>query len=144
MEKGVDYTGICVVFYCHDGKGNFVMSKRNKSCRDEHDTWDPGGGGIEFGIPIEKNLEKEIKEEYCTDILKSEFLGIRDVHRKNAGRKTHWIALDFKCLVDPTKVRNGEPHKFDGVRWFTLDTLPSKLHSQMPKFIKLYDKKLRS
>ena len=144
MEKGVDYPGVCVVFYCHDGKGNFLMSKRNKNCRDEHGTWDPGGGGIEFGIPLEENLRKEIKEEYCTEVLNSEFLGIRDVHREHNGEKTHWIALDYKCLIDAVKVKNGEPHKFDEVKWFTLDSLPASLHSQWPEFVKLYEKKLRA
>lgn len=144
MQKGVDFTGVCVVFYCHDGKGNFLMSKRNKNCRDEHGTWDPGGGGIEFAIPIEKNLREETKQEYCTDVHDYEFLGFRDVHREHDGKKTHWIALDFKVLVDPSTVKNGEPHKFDEVKWFTLDTLPSPLHSQMPEFIKLYEKKLRA
>ena len=120
------------------------MNKRNKNCRDEHDAWDPRGGGIEFGIPIEENLKNEIREEYCTDVLKSEFLGYRDVHREHAGKKTHWIALDFKCLVDQTKVKNGEPHKFDEVKCFTLDSLPTSFHSQLPTFIKLYEEKLRA
>jgi hypothetical protein len=44
-----------------------------------------------------------------------EFLGFRDVHRENNGEKTHWIALDFKVLVDPKNAAVGEPHKFDKV-----------------------------
>ena len=143
MKKGVDYIGVCVVYFCHDGKGNFLMNKRSKNCRDEHGTWDQGGGGLEFGDSVEETLKKEVKEEYCTDILKSEFLGFRDVHREHNGKKTHWIALDFKLLVDRNKVKNGEPEKFDEIKWFTLDSLPSPLHSQTPKFLKLYAKKLR-
>ena len=143
MKKGVDYIGVCVVYFCHDGKGNFLMNKRSKNCRDEHGTWDQGGGGLEFGDSVEETLKKEVKEEYCTDILKSEFLGFRDVHREHNGKKTHLIALDFKLLVDRNKVKNGEPEKFDEIKWFTLDSLPSPLHSQTPKFLKLYAKKLR-
>lgn len=144
MQKGVDFTGVTVVYFCHDGKGNILMNKRNQNCRDEQNCWDIGGGGVEFGIPVEENLRNEIKEEYCTEILQSEFLGFRDVHREHGGVKTHWIALDFQVLVDPSTVKNGEPHKFDEVQWFTLDTLPSPLRSQFPNFLKLYDKKLRS
>jgi 8-oxo-dGTP diphosphatase len=143
MKKGVDFTGVTVVYFCHDGKGNVLMNKRNANSRDEQGKWDIGGGGVEFGVSVDKTLKNEIKEEYCTDILDFEFLGYRDVHRENAGIKTHWIALDFKVLIDRTKAKNGEPHKFDEVKWFTLDTLPSPIHSQFPTFLKNYEKKLR-
>ena len=142
LKKGVDYTGVCVVYFCHDGRKNFLMAKRNNNTRDEHDTWDIGGGGLEFGNSIEETLRKEIMEEYCTTIFAAEFLGFRDVHREHGGKRTHWIALDFQVFVDREKVRNGEPHKFDEVRWFTLDTLPENLHSQLPNFLNRYRKQL--
>ena len=142
MKRGEDYTGVAVVYFCHDGQGNFLLNKRGVNCRDEHGTWDPGGGGIEFGDTVENSLKKEIKEEYCTDVIEFEFLGFRDVHREHNGKKTHWIALDFKVFVDRNKVGNGEPHKFDAVEWFTLDKLPTPLHSQFPTFLKLYKTKL--
>lgn len=144
MQKGADYTGVSVVYFCHDGKKNFIMAKRGQNCRDEQGKWDIGGGGVEFGVPIEENLRNEIREEYGTDVLNFEFLGFRDVHREQNGKKTHWVALDFKVLVDKEKAKNGEPHKFDAVEWFTLDTLPSPLHSQLPAFLKKYDSQLRS
>jgi ADP-ribose pyrophosphatase YjhB (NUDIX family) len=138
MKKGVDYTGVTIVYICHDGEGNFVMCKRSVNCRDEHGRWDIGGGGLEFGDTVENTLKNEIKEEYCTDILDYEYLGYRDVHREHEGVKTHWIALDFKVLIDKEKVKNGEPHKFDEIGWFTLGTLPNFIHSQFPKFLELY------
>jgi len=142
MKKGEDYTGICVVYFCHDGAGNFILSKRKETCRDEHGRWDPGGGGLEFGDTVESTLQQEISQEYCTDIIGFEFLGFRDVHREHAGKKTHWVALDFKVEVDRNKVRNGEPHKFETVEWFRLDNLPQPLHSQFPYFIEKYRKQL--
>jgi 8-oxo-dGTP pyrophosphatase MutT (NUDIX family) len=142
MKRGEDYTGVAVVYFCHDGNGNFLLNKRGINCRDEHGTWDPGGGGIEFCDTVENSLKKEIKEEYCTDVINYEFLGFRDVHREHNGKKTHWIALDFKVLVDRNKVGNGEPHKFDAVEWFTLSNLPKPLHSQFPNFLAVYKSKL--
>jgi len=118
------------------------MSKRSKNSRDEIGTWDPGGGALEFGQSVEETLEREIKEEYGTNVLSFEFLGFRDVHRKLKGKKTHWIALDFKVLVDKKKVKNAEPHKFTEVRWFTLGKLPKPVHSQFPDFLKRYKAKL--
>lgn len=99
-------------------------------------------GGLEFGDTVEATLKKEIREEYCTDVLAYEFFGFRDLHRVHDLKKTHWIALDFKALVDRVKVKNGEPQKFDEIGWFRLDKLPEKIHSQLPKFLKLYRHKL--
>jgi 8-oxo-dGTP diphosphatase len=142
MKKGEDYTGVTIVYLCHDGEGNILLNKRSTNCRDEHGTWDPGGGGLEFGDTVEDTLRKEITEEYCTDVLDYEHLGYRDVHREHKGKKTHWIALDFKVLIDKAKVKNGEPHKFEEIKWFKLDNLPTPLHSQFPKFLELYKNKI--
>jgi ADP-ribose pyrophosphatase YjhB (NUDIX family) len=142
MKKGEDYIGVCVTYFCHDGNGNFLFNKRGENCRDEKGVWDCGGGGLEFKDTVEETLKKEIKEEYCTDVLEYEFLGFMDVHREDSGVRTHWIALDHKVLVDKDKVKNGEPHKFDEIGWFKLDKLPSPLHSQIPNCIKKYKDKL--
>jgi ADP-ribose pyrophosphatase YjhB (NUDIX family) len=142
MQKGVDFIGVTISFICHDGKGNYLMEKRGKNCRDEHGVWDFGGGGLEMGETAEVCLKKEVKEEYGTDVLEHEFLGYRDIHREHNDKKTHWITLDFKVLIDKEKVKNGEPHKFDAVEWFTLETLPSPIHSQLPMFLEKYKDKL--
>ena len=144
MEKGVDHVGVCIIYFCHDGKGNFLMLKRKDTCRDEHGRWDIGGGGLELHDTVEKTLKKEIREEYCAKVVKYEFLGFRDVHRTHKGILTHWIGLDFKVLVNPQKVKNGEPHKFDEIGWFRLENIPpkNKIHSQLPFFIKKYLHKL--
>src|SRR3989338_7567131 len=119
-SKGIDHIGVCVGFFCHDGNGKFLLSKRSQHTRDEQGRWDPGGGALELHETIQDAIRREIQEEYCTDVLSSEFLGIRDVHREHNDQKTHWVALDYKVLIDPSKVQNGEPHKADDVAWFTL------------------------
>jgi 8-oxo-dGTP diphosphatase len=142
MTKGVDFTGVTVVYFCHDGKGNFLLQKRSRQARDEHGAWDCGAGGLELHDTVENTLRKEIMEEYCTDVLDYEFLGFRDVHRSHKNQPTHWIALDFLVLVDPPKVKNGEPHKFDEIGWFTLESIPEPIHSQLPFFLEKYKEKL--
>jgi 8-oxo-dGTP pyrophosphatase MutT (NUDIX family) len=62
LQPGLDYIGICVVFFCHDGNGQFVMAKRNQMARDEHGRWDIGGGMVEHGSAVEETLHKEIQE----------------------------------------------------------------------------------
>lgn len=138
MKKGVDHTGVAIVFYCHDGKGNFVMGKRSSESRDEMGVWDVGGGALEFDEKVEDTLRKEIREEYCAEVISYEFLGYRDVHRIHDGEKTHWLALDFQALVDPLQVKNGEPHKHDEIGWFTRKNMPEEVHSEIPIFFEKY------
>lgn len=143
MQKGIDFIGVAVVYFCHDGKGNVLMAKRSTAARDEQGRWDIGGGGVEFEQTVEDTLKKEIKEEYNADVLGFEFLGFRDVHREHQGKKTHWITLDFKVLIDTKDAKIGEPHKFDDLNWFTLNTLPDSVHSQLPEFLRKYQNKLK-
>ena len=136
MKKGVDYIGVTVSYLCFDAEGRLLLAKRGENARDEHGRWDNGGGGVEFGDTIEETLHKEIREEYGADVLSYEFLGVRDVMRNQNGVPTHWISVDYKVLLDPARVVNGEPHKLDEGAWFQLDNLPSPLHSGLPGFLR--------
>ncbi len=142
MRKGVDYPGIAIVFACHDGNGNFLLSKRSVESRDEKGMWAQGGGALELGDTEEYTLRKEIMEEYCTEVIEIEYLGHREVLREQEGVKTHWIAHDFKVLIDRSMVKNGEPHKADEIGWFSLEELPSPMYSQWSIFYELYKDKL--
>ena len=142
MKVGIDYPGVSIVFFCKDRYGNFLMNKRSENCRDEKGRWDIGAGALKIHEKIEEALEREIKEEYGTSIINYEFLGYRDVHRKDNQKRTHWVALDFKVLVDSNIVKNGEPDKFDEIGWFRLDNIPFPVHSQLPHFLEIYKNKL--
>mgnify|MGYP001616875105 CR=1 FL=1 len=142
MQKGVDYIGISVGYICHDGKGNYLMNKRGVNCRDEHGAWDFGGGSLEIGETVEACLKKEIKEEYGVDPIDYKLLGYIDVFRNLNGKNTHWISIPFSVLVDPLKVVNGEPHKFDEIGWFKLDKLPYPLHTVVPIVLEKFKSKL--
>ena len=131
MKKGVDYIGVNVSYYCHDGEGNFVMHLRNEKCRDEHHCWDFGGGGVEFGETAEEAVCREIKEEFGADVMDLEQIGVREVLREHDNKKTHWISFQYLVKVNKEMVHNAEPEKHDDIGWFRLDKLPSPLHSQI-------------
>ncbi len=133
MKKGIDYTGITVSYYCHDGKGNYVMHLRGEKCRDENGRWDCGGGSVKFGEKLDDAVRREIKEEFGADIISQKQIGVDEVFREHNGVKTHWIAFRFVVEVDPKTVYNAEPEKHDDLQWFRLDNLPSPLHSQFEK-----------
>ena len=142
MQKGVDYPGVSIVFWCHDGKGQYLLHRRGPRARDENGKWDCGGGSLEIHENVLDCLRKEIKEEYCAEAKEIEFLGYTDSHREHKGQRVHWVALAFRVLVDPGVVQIGEPDKFDDIGWFSLDKLPSPLHPTVTEEVKVYKSKL--
>jgi 8-oxo-dGTP pyrophosphatase MutT (NUDIX family) len=142
MKKGVDYIGLTVCFYCHDGAGNYLFHKRSDQCRDEVGCWDTGGGSVHVGETIEEALHREVQEEYGVAVLHFEELGHSDILREQNGVMAHWHGFRFKVLVDREQVVNNEPHKHTELGWFTLDNLPTPLHSQIPKELEWYKEKL--
>lgn len=144
-HKGVSFTGVTTVFWCHDGTGNLFLVKRSKNARDEHGRWDPGAGGLKHGQSLEQNVRRELKEEYDVVPIILEFICYRDVFRElYDGTPTHWLAMDFAVEVDPTKVKINEPDMIDNFGWFTLDNLPQPLHSQFDDFLDIHGSRLRS
>lgn len=142
MKKGVDYTGVCVSFYCHDGKGNYLFHKRSEKCRDEHGRWDCGGGGLKFNEALLDGVKREVSEEFGVEPLMIEPLGVAEVFREHEGSPTHWIAFRYRVLVDREKVVNNEPEKHSEWGWFKIGNPPMPLHSQVPKELEEYKEKL--
>jgi 8-oxo-dGTP diphosphatase len=128
MNIGLDYAGVTTPFYCNDGKGNFLFHKRSKNCRDEQGHWDPGSGKLDFGIALEENVLKEVKEEYGCEGEIQEKLPAHDIFREINGKKTHWVAIPFFIKVKPEEIKNNEPEKIDELGWFKLNNLPQPLH----------------
>jgi 8-oxo-dGTP diphosphatase len=123
------------VFVCHDGAGRIVLARRSAGARDEPGAWDCGAGALEFGETFEAAVTREVAEEYTAVPRGIDLLGVRNVLR--ADPPSHWVAIVFAVLVDPTSVAIGEPHKFDELGWFGLDGLPAPLHSQLPATLEL-------
>ena len=143
MKKGIDYIGIAVVPFAHDGKGNYVLGLRTENCRDEHNRWEPtGGGGLEHGETIEGAISREIQEEIAAKPFNFEYLGMREVFREHEGKKTHWITFDYKVQVDPEKVKIMEPEMCAELRWCKIHEIPEPMHSQFPIFLERYKDKL--
>ena len=138
MIKGIDYTGVTVSFFCHDGQGNYVMHKRGVNCRDEQGRWDFGGGGLKFNEQLLDAVKREISEEFGTAPLLIESIGNGEIFRIHDGKPTHWIAFRYRVLLDRDKVTNNGLDKHDELTWVTLDNLPSPLHSQLPTELEKY------
>jgi ADP-ribose pyrophosphatase YjhB (NUDIX family) len=138
LKKGVDFIGVTMVFYCHDGEGNIPLHKRSANCRDEHGRWDCGGGSMEFGeISFEAAVSREIEEEYGVTPRKIRQHAVENVIREHNGTKTHWVAVIFSAEVDRDKVIMGEPEKMDELGWFSPENLPEPLHSALRSHLRI-------
>ena len=114
------------------------MHVRSNKCRDEHGTWDFGGGKLEFGETLTEAVLREVREEYgCEGILTGR-VPAHDIFREQEGVQTHWVAVPFFVKVDREQVRINEQHKMDAIGWFRLDNLPSPLHSGAKKTLDAY------
>jgi len=143
-HKGKSFVGITTAFICYDGQGNIFLAQRSENTRDEHGNWDAGGGGLKFGQTLEQNLIREVKEEYNFTTISIQFLGYMDVFRNAPdGEPTHWLAMFFTVLVNPAELNLNEPEMVDDSGWFTLDNLPTPMHSQFGPLLKLHGKKFR-
>ena len=140
MKIGIEYIGVSTPFYCNDGKGNFVLHKRSKNCRDEQGAWDPGSGQLEFGQTLEESVLREIMEEYgCIGTIQEQ-LPAHSILRIHNWKQTHWVAIPFFVLVNRKDVKINEKEKIDEIGWFRLDNLPSPLHTGFQYTLKRYRK----
>lgn len=135
---GIDYVGVNTAFICHDGQGRILLQRRSNRCRDEQGRWDNGAGELAFGQEWDESCRREIKEEYGCDVRQLDFLGVFNLLRRHDGQPTHWVAVCFAALVDSSEVRVMEPEKNDGNQWFTLDSLPTPLHSGSAEVIERF------
>ena len=132
-RRGREHIGVSVGAVVHDGTGRILLMKRGPKARDEHGNWDVCGGTIEFGESVDETIRREVREELCTETFEIDFLTAYEAIRQHNGTQTHWIILINAVRVDPSKVKIGEPEKISEIGWFTLDTLPSPMHSQFHK-----------
>jgi len=105
-----------------------LLAQRSIGAREEHGTWDPGSGQLEFGSTIEENILREVREEYGCEGTVQTILPALNLLREMDGHFTHWIVVAAFVLVNPDEVQLMEPDKFNDIGWFALDDLPQPLH----------------
>lgn len=138
---GIDYVGISVGVHCLNDKGEILLVRRSTKARDEHGAWDKIGGGTKHNESLVDAAKREVLEETGCEAKNLQFLGFQEVFREHNGLKTHWICMLYKCEIDPEKVDVKIPEA-DEFAWYSLDALPSPLHSQFLKqleYLKRYN-----
>ncbi len=129
MLPGGDYIAVTVPFFCNDGKGDFVLHKRSRKCRDEKGCWDLGSGGLEFGETLEKAVLREVKEEYGAAGRIQEQLPAYSLIRRQGRDKTHWLVVPFMVGAGVRRAMMMEPEKATDIGVFRLGSFPRPLHT---------------
>jgi 8-oxo-dGTP diphosphatase len=143
MQKGFDYIGVSVITMCHDGSGRYLISQRGSGCKDEQGNWEPAGGGsVEPHETLEDAVRREVKEECGGNATDIELMGYREVFREIDGKRSHWIAFDYRARIDPKDVSILESDKCTELRWCAIDEIPQPQHSQFPFFLNKYKDRL--
>ena len=141
MKQGKDFVGVSVAFLCHDGAGNILLHKRGPGCRDHHDTWDWGGGGVEYGESLFDAVAREVQEEYgCQTISIDATLPVCEFIEET----NHWVVHNHIVRVDPSEVQTTEPEKVIDIGWFSIDSLPEPLHPGCAKDWKIVESAVRA
>ncbi len=95
------------------------------------------GGTIEVTEYALEALIREAEEEAGLK-LKAEDLHLVHVLHKRTNSNGHRITLYFKASTWEGKIITGEPNKFKGVAWFSLENLPSNLSETVRHVLKEY------
>lgn len=95
------------------------------------------GGTIEVTEYALEALIREAEEEAGL-VLKAKDLQLVHVLHKRTNNNGHRITLYFKASKWEGKIITGEPNKFKGVTWFSLENLPSNLSETVRHVLKEY------
>ncbi len=133
-HKGKSFVGVSTAVAIFNEKGQLFLAQRSKNARDEHGRWDVCGGGLKWGQKIEDNARREMEEEFGVETKEPLYpIGVREAFRTDQfGDKTHWVCHDHIVVLpdnETAKVCIKEKEMFDDSGWFSLDSLPSPLHS---------------
>jgi ADP-ribose pyrophosphatase YjhB (NUDIX family) len=115
-------------------KGSILLLRQKKNLGGNYTLV---GGTIETTEYALQALIRETKEEAGID-LKEKDLQLAHVLHKRTNGNGHRITLYFKASKWEGKLTTGEPNKFKGVAWFSLDNLPPNLSETVRHVLKEY------
>ncbi len=115
-------------------KGSILLLRQKKNLGGNYTLV---GGTIEVTEYALEALIREAEEEAGL-ILKAKDLQLVHVLHKRTNNNGHRITLYFKASKWEGKIITGEPNKFKGVAWFSLENLPSNLSETVRHVLKEY------
>lgn len=117
-------------------KGKILLLKQRKR---QGGNYTLVGGTVDANEFALNALIREAEEE-AGIILKEEDMQLVHVLHKHTRTGEHRITLYFKVSKWKGELTTGEPTKFKGVAWFSLDNLPANLSSTVRHVLNQYRK----
>ncbi|MFA6974040.1 MAG: NUDIX domain-containing protein [Parcubacteria group bacterium] len=136
IKPGKDHIGVGGGVLILNKKGETFLMKRGKNSKNEVGWWNKPGGAVDYGEKVMAAMKRETREEIGVEIDIWGYLPHADSIMKKDGQ--HWVGINYLASIKSGTARNMEPHKFDDVRWFSLDKLPKKLSPMTREAIKNY------
>ena len=139
MKPGIDYIGAAVGIFLLNEKEELLLLKRSQNAKNERGHWEAPGGAMEFGETLEAAARREFREELSAEIEIMNQLPAED--HIIPSDKQHWVATTFVAKLKKGGVpKIMEPHKFDAMGWFPLDSPAQPLSIITELNIKRYRK----
>lgn len=115
-------------------KGSILLLRQKKTLGGNYTLV---GGTIEDTEYAVQSLIREANEE-AGIILNSKDLQLAHVLHKRTKSNGHRMTLYFKASQWEGTLKTGEPYKFKGVAWYSLDQLPTNLSETVAHVLKEY------
>ena len=125
IKIGTDVIGVGVGAMVFNDQGEVFLARRGTQAKNERDTWEFPGGGVEFGETLVAAITREFAEEYGMVIEISDLLKVDDHILPDEGQ--HWVSPTYLARHVSGEPRILEPGKCSAIGWFRLDDLPSPL-----------------
>jgi len=115
-------------------RGNILLLRQKKNLGGNYTLV---GGTIENMEFAKEALIRETQEE-AGILLKKKNLRLVHVLHKRIKNKEHRITLYFKANLWEGELKTGEPEKFKGVAWFSMNSLPPNLSETVRHVMQQY------
>ena len=142
MKKWVDYIWVwCGAFILNENNELFLM-RRNINCNNKAWYRSIPWGGVEYWETLEESVIRETSEEFWINIKVIKQLWVMSdiIPEENQ----HRISAEFLCEIISWEIINLEPHKCDGMWWFSLENLPDKMSNPTIYWVKVLKELLKN
>lgn len=123
-----------------DKKGKLLLCKRGENARNERGKWDLIGGGVEYGEPVIKAAQREVKEEVNLDIQEVRKIGFFDHMLPDE----HWVSMVLFTDSFSGELKIMEHDKIDDIGWYKMDEIPINLTTSAVLALDCYNEWLQA
>lgn len=125
MENNPPRVGTGVLI--QNEKGEVLLGKR-KGSHAEGD-WCFPGGKLDFGETLFECARREVKEETGLDVTDCELISVYDQFEHIESSGYQWVNIGILAKYEGGEPKVMEPEKFEEMKWFALDNLPTPLYA---------------